>query len=76
MKPARMELLVKVVAWRMLSMTCGFTIAYAFTGRVAESAGITIVIGPTLALVQWVFEMLWDRYVRERLRNVISGKQG
>lgn len=72
MKGARAELLAKVIAWRVLSMTCGFVIAYAFTGEAAKSAGITIVIGPTLMLVQWTFEMLWDKYIRERLRNAIS----
>lgn len=57
-------------------MTCGFFIAYAFTGEMSKSAGITIVIGPTLMLVQWVFEMFWDKHIRERLRNAISRKQG
>jgi uncharacterized membrane protein len=72
-KPAKLELLAKVIAWRVLSMSCGFLIAFAFTGEVTKSAGITIVIGPTLMLVQWGFEITWDKYIRERLRNVISG---
>ena len=76
MKPAKAELLAKVITWRVLSMTCGFLIAYAFTGKMRESAGITIVIGPTLMLVQWTFEVIWDRNVRERLRHVFSGQQG
>lgn len=57
-------------------MTCGFLIAYAFTGEIKESAGITVVIGPTLMLVQWGFEVAWDRYIRENFRNAISREQG
>lgn len=76
MKTKKLELLVKVIVWRALSMSCGFVIAYIFTGKLAESAGITVIIGPTLAIAQWCFEIFWDKYVRENLRNVISRQQG
>jgi uncharacterized membrane protein len=75
-KTKKLELLIKVIVWRALSMSCGFVIAYIFTGKLAESAGITIIIGPTLALVQWCFEIFWDKHIRENLRNVISRQQG
>jgi uncharacterized membrane protein len=75
-KTKKLELLVKVIVWRALSMSCGFVIAYIFTGKLAESIGITALIGPTLALVQWCFEIFWDKYVRENLRNVIARQQG
>ena len=75
MKIKKIELLIKVIAWRVLSMSCGFMIAYIFTGKFAESAGITIIIGPTLALLQWCFEIFWDKNIRENLRNALSRQQ-
>jgi len=75
-KTKKLELLIKVIVWRALSMSCGFAIAYIFTGKLAESIGITALIGPTLALVQWFFEIFWDRHVRENLKHVIARQQG
>ena len=76
MDPVRFEILAKVVAWRSLSMLCGFLIAYLFTGKAQESASITFTISITLMVLQWTFEVVWDKHIRERFRNVISGKQG
>jgi uncharacterized membrane protein len=75
-KTKKLELLIKVIVWRALSMSCGFAIAYIFTGKLAESIGITALIGPTLALVQWFFEIFWDRHIRENLKHVIARQQG
>lgn len=76
MKSAKIELLTKVIAWRILSMTCGFAISYFVTGNAPQAVGIALIVGPVLMFVQWLFEMVWDKYIRERLRNVISRKQG
>ena len=76
MKTKKIELLIKVIVWRTLSMSCGFIIAYIFTGEFAQSAGITVVIGPTLAIIQWSFEIFWHKHIRESVRHVISRQQG
>jgi uncharacterized membrane protein len=70
-KPAKVELLAKVVAWRAFSMCYGFSIAYLFTSNAGESAGIVFMTGTTLTLLQWWFEIIWDKLIRERLRDVI-----
>jgi len=70
------ELLAKVIAWRIFSMCYGFMIAFAFTGNITESAGIVFLTGTTLAFLQWLFEIFWDKYVREKLRNALSRQQG
>ena len=57
-------------------MLYGFTIAYIFTGDASDSAGIVLLTGTTLTLLQWGFEIAWDKYVREVLRYAISRKQG
>jgi uncharacterized membrane protein len=75
-RPAKIELLAKVIAWRSFSMCYGFTIAYFFTHNLGESAGIVFMTGTTLTLLQWGFEIIWDKSVRSKLRHVISGQQG
>ena len=74
MKPAKVELLAIVVAWWAFSMCYGLSIAYLFTSNAGESAGIVFMTGTTLTLLQWWFEIIWDKLIRERLRDVISGK--
>jgi uncharacterized membrane protein len=73
---SKIELLVKVIAWRFFSMCYAFFIAFAFTHKVSESFGIVVVTGLSLTFVQWIFEIFWDRQVRGRLGNAISGQQG
>jgi len=55
-------------------MCYGFGIALFFTRNAAESVGIVLITGTTLAALQWGFELIWDKYARERLRNAISGQ--
>lgn len=57
-------------------MCYGFAIAYFFTNNAMESLGIVVLTGTTLTLLQWLFEVLWDKHIRERLRNAISRQQG
>jgi hypothetical protein len=56
-------------------MCYGFTVAYIFTRNAGESAGIIFITGTTLTLLQWFFEILWDKHIRTRLRHAISGQQ-
>jgi uncharacterized membrane protein len=69
------ELLFKVVAWRSFSMCYGFLIAYLFTENVGESAGIVFMTGSTLTLLQWFFEIVWDKHARTRIRHALSRQQ-
>ena len=72
MKPAKIELLAKVAAWRAFSMCYSFSIAYLFTGSLKDSFGIVALTGVTLTFLQWIFEIFWDSNVRLRLRVLIS----
>ena len=72
MKSEKVELLTKVVVWRTFSMLYGFSVSYFFTDNAMKSAGIVFLTGSTLTLMQWGFEIIWDKRIRERLRNVIS----
>jgi len=74
LKPAKVELLAKVVTWRVFSMCYSFAIAYLFTKNAGESAGIVFMTGSTLTALQWGFEISWDKYARMRIRNALSGQ--
>jgi uncharacterized membrane protein len=75
-KIAKIELLLKVIMWRVFSMCYGFSIAYFFTGNIGESAGIVFLTGTSLTLLQWGFEIIWDKNIRSKLRHALSGQQG
>ena len=72
MRTDSIELLVKTIIWRVFSMLFGTWISYLFTGDVVKSSIIVFVSGSSLTVLQWVFEIFWDRKIRESLRNVIS----
>ena len=70
------ELLTKTIVWRAFSMLFGTWVTYLFTGDVVRSTIMVLVSGLSLTALQWVFEIVWDRNIRENLRNAISRKQG
>jgi uncharacterized membrane protein len=74
--PNSIELLTKTVVWRAFSMLFGTWITYLFTGDVVKSTIMVLVSGLSLTVLQWFFEIVWDRNFREKLRNAISRKQG
>lgn len=67
------ELLIKTVVWRVFSMLFGTWVTYLFTGDIIRSSIMVLVSGLSLTFLQWVFEIVWDKYIRERMRNAISG---
>jgi uncharacterized membrane protein len=72
--PAKYELLLKVIAWRAVSIACNFLITLAFTGEVGKSAGISVITGIVLMFFHWFFEVVWDGQFRKRIRNVLTRK--
>ena len=66
------ELLIKTIVWRVFSMLFGTWVTYLFTGDIVASSIMVLVSGLSLTFLQWVFEIIWDKYIRERMRNAIS----
>jgi uncharacterized membrane protein len=75
MKTDSIELFIKTIVWRIFSMLFGTWITYLFTGDAVKSTIMVLVSGLFLTALQWFFEIIWDRKIRESLRNVISRKQ-
>lgn len=72
MKTDSIELLAKTVTWRVFSMLFGTWVTYLFTGDIVKSSLMVFVSGMSLTFLQWGFEIIWDRFIRERMRNAIS----
>ena len=70
------EIFIKVIAWRVVSITLSFFVIYHFTGSIATTAN-ALAIGTLVGVVsQWLFEMFWDAFVRNKLRHALSEKHG
>ena len=66
------ELLIKTVIWRVFSMLFGTWVTYLFTGDIISSSIMVLASGLSLMFLQWIYEIIWDKYIRERMRNAIS----
>jgi len=55
-------------------MLFGAWVTYLFTGDIVASSMIVLVSGMSLTLLQWLFEIVWDKYAREQIRDAISRK--
>jgi len=67
---ANVSLLLKVVVWRVISMACSFISSFIITGETVKSVGITLTTGILLMCVQWVYEILWEKYITKREKDV------
>ena len=76
MSKEKTELLIKSVAWWVCSTAVAMLLTFFFVGNISRSALMVIMNGFVLMVTQWRFEIIWDKKIRERLRNVISRKQG
>tara|TARA_B100000214_G_C23743838_1_gene524533 strand:+ start:335 stop:532 length:198 start_codon:yes stop_codon:yes gene_type:complete len=54
------EKIKKVIAWRILSLICGWIISYFYIGTVLKSLELTVVIGITMTIIHYFFESWWE----------------
>jgi len=76
MNDEKTELLIKSITWWLVSTLIAMLLTYIFIGNISKSIVIVVFNGLILMIFQWVFEIIWDKHARERIRNVISRKQG
>jgi uncharacterized membrane protein len=68
------EIFLKVIAWRVVSITLSFFVIYHFTGNISTTTR-ALAVGTAVGIVsQWLFEMFWDTFVRNKLRHAFSGQ--
>jgi len=55
--------IVKVVAWRFLSITITLAILFLLTGDIKSSSKITLFLHTILTFSHYFFESLWNKYL-------------
>ena len=53
--------LLKVLAWRMISIVITLCVLTAATGNVGSATGITLFLHAFLTVCHFVFEQMWDK---------------
>lgn len=52
--------LIKVMCWRILSISITFALLFTLTGDVKSSTGTTLLLHCLLTVTHFVFEMMWE----------------
>ncbi len=58
--------IVKVIAWRAVSISITMLIMWIFTGDVKEATGLTLFLHAVLAVANYIFETFWDNFYEDR----------
>lgn len=53
----------KVVIWRAVSVSLTYLVTYVMTGDLKEATGFTLLLHLLLMTANYVFEILWEKYV-------------
>ena len=62
----RRELVLKVMALRLLSILITLVVLYAVTGDTQETTWITILLHTLFTIGHYIFEVLWGKLYKER----------
>lgn len=62
----RRELVLKVMAWRLLSILITLVVLYAVTGDTQETTWITMLLHTLFTMGHYVFELAWNKLNEKR----------
>lgn len=65
------QIVAKVLAWRIVSLTLGFILLFLFLGEVTQAGVIAITFNVLFTIFHGIFEWIWEKYVAERLKNLV-----
>jgi uncharacterized membrane protein len=57
------QTILKVVSWRILSITITMVVLFLYTGDIKSASGITLFLHTFLTFFHFIFETVWERYV-------------
>ena len=60
--------IVKVVAWRCISVCITMVVFYIVTGDIKSATGITLLLHSLLTACHFFFESLWERVYENESR--------
>jgi len=58
------ELVLKVVAWRIISILITLAVLYIMTGDTQETTWITILLHTLFTIGHYIFELAWGRFFK------------
>jgi len=60
-----MTTIKKVVVWRVVSVSLTYLLTYLMTGSIKEATGFTLLLHLVLMTTNYIYEILWEKYVSE-----------
>ena len=54
--------ILKVVSWRLVSISITVFVMWIFTGNAKEATGLTLFLHALLTVANYAFEILWEKY--------------
>jgi uncharacterized membrane protein len=53
--------IVKVISWRMISVSITMLVMWLFTGSIREATGLTLFLHTLLTVANYLFETMWEK---------------
>ena len=53
--------IVKVVSWRVISVSITMLVMWLFTGDIKEATGLTLFLHTLLTIANYLFETAWEK---------------
>lgn len=60
---AQQHLLIKVISWRVISVTITLLVTWLVTGNLSEATGLTLVLHLILIVGHYLFEYIWGKWM-------------
>ena len=58
--------LVKVISWRIVSISITMIVMWFFTGNAREATGLTLFLHGFLTIANYLFELFWEKISESR----------
>ena len=62
---AQQHLLLKVISWRVISVSITLLVTWLVTGNLSEATGLTLVLHLILIVGHYLFEYVWGKWFGE-----------
>ena len=58
--------IIKVISWRIVSITVTMIVMFLFTGNIREATALTLFLHAFLTIANYIFETLWEKFYETR----------
>jgi uncharacterized membrane protein len=58
--------IVKVISWRVISVSITMLVMWFFTGNIKEATGLTLFLHALLTIANYIFETMWEKLSENR----------